>query len=101
MKNLILLTSMIFLLFSCNKKEEETQPVQKIDRELIEDAWVYEVVNAVLGMPGIKEYEVEYMLNFANRDLVELERVEEKFYRYAEKYCGEDDTVSINNQIKK
>ncbi|HLV46731.1 MAG TPA: hypothetical protein VKY32_06790 [Flavobacterium sp.] len=101
MKNLILLTSMIFLLFSCNKKEEETQPVQKIEKEFIEDSLVYEVVNAVLEMPEIKEYEVEYMLNFANPDLVDLERVEEKFYRYAEKYFGEVDTVSINNQIKK
>ena len=92
---------MIFLLFSCNKKEEETQPVQKIEKEFIEDSLVYEVVNAVLEMPEIKEYEVEYMLNFANPDLVDLERVEEKFYRYAEKYFGEVDTVSINNQIKK
>src|SRR5690606_14911352 len=101
MKNLILLTSMIFLLFSCNKKEEETQPVQKIEKEFIEDSLVYEVVNAVLEMPEIKEYEVEYMLNFANPDLVDLGMVEEKFYRYAEKYFGEVDTVSINNQIKK
>src|SRR5690606_33671727 len=52
-------------------------------------------------MPEIKQYAPEYMLNFANPDLVDLGMVEERFYRYAEKYFGELDTVSINNQIKK
>ena len=101
MKNLLLLTNILFLLFSCNKKEEKTKTVQKPEKEFIEDPLVYEVVNAVLEMPEIKEYEVEYMLNFANPDLIDLGMVEERFYRDAEKYFGEIDTVPINNQIKK
>ena len=39
MKNILLLTNMIFLLFSCNKKEEETKTVQKTEKEFIEDSF--------------------------------------------------------------
>lgn len=100
MKNLILLTSILFLLFSCNKKEEETDIVQKIEKEFIEDSLVYEVVNAVLEIPEIKRESAKYMLNTANLFLFDLGMDGGDFYFHAEKYFGEIDTITIENQIK-
>ena len=100
MKNILLLTSILFLLFSCNKKEE-TKLVQKPEKEFIEDSLIYEVVNAVLEMPEIKKDSAKYMLNLASLDLIDLHTIEEEFYRDAEKYFGEIDTITIKNQIKK
>lgn len=58
--------SVLFItLLSCNKREEN-KPIQKIEKEYIDDPLVYEVINAVLEMPEITEDNPEYLLNFAN-----------------------------------
>ena len=95
-----ILYSVLFItLFSCNKKQENN-PIQKIEKEYIDDPLVYEVINAVLEMPEITEDKPEYMLNFANPFLFDLGMDGEDFYFHAEKYFGTVDTVLINNQIK-
>lgn len=95
-----ILYSVLFItLFSCNKKQEN-KPIQKIEKEFIDDPLVYEVINAVLEMPEISEDKPEYMLNFANPLLYDSEIDEVDFYSYAEKHFGKIDTVLINNQIK-
>lgn len=92
--------SVLFItLLSCNKKEEN-KPIQKIEKEYIDDPLVYEVINAVLEMPEITEDNPEYLLNFANPFLFDLGMEGEDFYFHAEKYFGKIDTVLINNQIK-
>ena len=101
MKNLLLLTNILFLLFSCNKKEEKTKAVQKPEKEFIEDSLIYEVVNAVLEMPEIKKDSAKYMLNAASTFHFDLGMNGDEFYHSAEKYFGEIDTIAIENQIKK
>ena len=96
-----ILYSVLFItLFSCNKKQEN-KPIQKVEKEYIDDPLVYEVINAVLEMPEITEDKPEYMLNFANPFLFDLGMDGEDFYFHVEKYFEKIDTVSIENQIKK
>lgn len=96
-----ILYSVLFItLFSCNKKQEN-KPIQKVEKEYIDDPLVYEVINAVLEMPEITEDKPEYMLNTANMFLFDLGMDGEDFYFHVEKYFEKIDTVSIENQIKK
>lgn len=95
-----ILYSVLFItLLSCNKKQEN-KPIQKIEKEYIDDPLVYEVINAVLEMPEFKKDSAKYMLNTANMFLFDLGMDGEEFYSYAEKYFGTVDTISIENQIK-
>lgn len=87
------------MFFSCQKKEA-IKSTQKIERELINDPLVYEVVNAVLEMPEIKKDSAKYMLNTSNLFLFSLEIDGENFYSYAEEYFGEIYKIEIENQIK-
>lgn len=96
-----ILYSVLFItLFSCNKKQEN-KPIQKVEKEYIDDPLVYEVINAVLEMPEIKKDSAKYMLNTANMFLFDLGMDGEDFYFHVEKYFEKIDTVSIENQIKK
>lgn len=94
-----ILYSVLFItLLSCNKKQEN-KPIQKVEKEYIDDPLVYEVINAVLEMPEIKKDSAKYMLNTANMFLFDLGMDGEDFYFHAEKYFGNIDTLSIQKQI--
>ena len=88
------------MLFSCHKKEE-TKPVQKPEKEFIDDPLVYEVINAVLEMPEISEYIPQNMLNLTYSLDYVLKEDREEFYKLTERYFGENDTLHIYNQIEK
>lgn len=96
----ILYSIAILTLLSCNKKVE-SKPILKIEKEYIDDPLVYEVVNAVLDLPEIKNDSAKYMLNTANVFMLDIAFEKDNFHYSIIKYFGEFDSLSINNQIKR
>ncbi len=94
---LLYISCIIIICVSCKKKElVETAP--KMEKKYINDPLVYEVINAVLELPEFKKDSVDYMIDFANPLLFDLEMDGDNFYGYAEEYFGEFDKVAIENQ---
>ena len=87
------------MFFSCQKKEV-IQNAPKIEKQYITDPLIYEVINAVLDMHDFKKDSAEYMLDFANPSLFDLEMDEDNLYGYVEEHFGEIDKAEIENQIK-
>ena len=96
----ILYSIAILTLLSCNKKVE-IEPIQKIEKEYIEDSLVYEVINDLLEIQEFKEYKPEYMINCSYILDFIINEDKKEFYKLNEKYFGENDTLNIFNQIEK
>src|SRR5690606_30171453 len=100
MKNIFLYISYFILFFSCNKIQQ-TKPIQKIEKEYIDDSLVYKVINDLLEIQEFKEYKPEYMINCSYILDFVIEEDKKEFYILTEKYFGENDTLNIFNQIEK